>query len=127
MQSEEEHFVEIILDDVGDRLVTNVISLITEHTNFGWGFKDKEEEELKNLLYTYNVLDKFNHEIFGQKVQIQNQMMNQVPNISFCNFDKVKTIKHMLDKFVNEVDGLGLKIVNSNPKNIPTRYRLFPQ
>ena len=43
-------------------------------------------------------------------------MMNQVPNISFCNIDKVKTIKHMLDKFVNEVDGLGLKIVNSNPK-----------
>ena len=43
-------------------------------------------------------------------------MMNQVPNISFYNFDKVKTIKHMLDKFVNEVDGLGLKIVNSNPK-----------
>ena len=43
-------------------------------------------------------------------------MMNQVPSISFCNFDKVKTIKHMLDKFVNEVDGLGLKIVNSNPK-----------
>ena len=43
-------------------------------------------------------------------------MMNQVPSISFYNFDKVKTIKHMLDKFVNEVDGLGLKIVNSNPK-----------
>ena len=43
-------------------------------------------------------------------------MMNQVPNISFYNFDKVKTIKHMLDKFVNEVDGLGLKIGNSNPK-----------
>ena len=63
------------------------------------------------------MLDKFNYEIFGQKVQIQNQMMNQVPSISFCNFDKVKTIKHMLDKFVNEVDGLGLKIVNSNPQD----------
>ncbi|XP_050258071.1 putative disease resistance RPP13-like protein 1 isoform X1 [Quercus robur] len=43
-------------------------------------------------------------------------MMNQVPSYSFCKFDKVKTIKHTLDKFVNEIDGLGLKIVNSNPK-----------
>ena len=73
--------------------------------------------ELRDVVYDVdNVLDKFNYEIFGQKVQIQNQMMNQVPSISFYNFDKVKTIKHMLDKFVNEVDGIGLKIVNSNPK-----------
>ena len=73
--------------------------------------------ELRDVVYDVdNVLDKFNYEIFGQKVQIQNQMMNQVPSISFYNFDKVKTIKHMLDKFVNEVNGIGLKIVNSNPK-----------
>ena len=73
--------------------------------------------ELRDVVYDVdNVLDKFNYEIFGQKVHIQNQMMNQVPSISFYNFDKVKTIKHMLDKFVNEVNGIGLKIVNSNPK-----------
>ena len=50
LQTEEEYIVEIILDDVVDRLVTNVISLVTKHSNFGRGFKDKEE--LKNLFYT---------------------------------------------------------------------------
>ncbi|XP_030958659.1 putative disease resistance protein RGA1 [Quercus lobata] len=144
----EEEF-EIILDDIVDGLVTNVISLVTEHTNFDWDFKDKEElknllgtlckihvmlpdaqerqvsdesvkiwlTELKDVVYDVdNVLDKFKYKIVGQKVHIQNQMMNQVPSISFSNFDEVKTTKHMLDKFVNDVDGLGLKIVDSKPK-----------
>ena len=39
-----------------------------------------------------NVLDKFSYESFLQKVQIQNQMMDQVCNFSLCNLDKVKTI-----------------------------------
>lgn len=45
-----------------------------------------------------NVLDKFSYEIFGQKIQIQNQMMYQVPRFPFYNFDEVKTIKQKLDK-----------------------------
>ena len=53
----------------------------------------------KLLVYDVdNVLDKFSYEIFGQKIQIQNQMMNQVPRFPFCNFDEVKTIKQKLDK-----------------------------
>ena len=42
--------VEIILDDVVERLVANVISIATENINFEWGFKDKGK--LKDLVYT---------------------------------------------------------------------------
>nr|XP_023876799.1 disease resistance protein RGA2-like [Quercus suber] len=136
-QSKEEYIVEIFLDDVVDRLVANVFSFTTEHS---------KNKELKNLLYTLckihvmlydaqkrqvsdesvriwltelkdvvyevdNALDKFSYDTF-----LKYQMMNQVPSISLCNFDKVKTINHALDNIVNEVDRLGLKIVNSNPK-----------
>ena len=143
MQNEEECMVEIILDDVVERLFANVISITAENIHFEWGFKDKGElkdllyrlckihivlhdaqkrqvsdnsvrnwlTELRDVLYDAdNVLDKFSYEIFRQKIQIQDQMMNQVP------FDEVKTIKQKLDKCVNEVEGLCLKIVNSNPK-----------
>ncbi|KAK4566206.1 hypothetical protein RGQ29_002437 [Quercus rubra] len=68
--------------------------------------------ELKDIVYEVdNVLDKFSYDTF-----LKYQMMNQVPIFSLCNFDEVKTVKHALDNVVNEVDGLGLKIVNSNPK-----------
>ena len=127
MQGKEEYIVEIFLDDIVDRLVANVFSLTTEHT------EHSKNKELKNLLYMLckihvmlydaqkrqvsdesvriwltelkdivfevdNVLDKFSYEIFGQKIQIQNQMMYQVPRFPFCNFDEVKTIKQKLDK-----------------------------
>ena len=140
MQGKEEYIVEIFLDDIVDRLVANVFSLTTEHT------EHSKNKELKNLLYMLckihvmlydaqkrqvsdesvriwltelkdivfevdNVLDKFSYNTF-----LKYQMMNQVPIFSLCNFDEVKTVKHALDNVVNEVDGLGLKIVNSNPK-----------
>ncbi|KAL4631819.1 hypothetical protein ACB092_04G005100 [Castanea dentata] len=65
-----------------------------------------------------NVLDKFSYESFLQKVQIQNQMVDQVCNISLCNLDKVKTIKQLLDKILKDVADFGLRIelVNSIPK-----------
>ena len=40
LQNEEEYTVEIILNDVVERLVTNVISIAIENINFEWGFKD---------------------------------------------------------------------------------------
>ena len=68
--------------------------------------------KLKDVVYEVdNVLDKFSYDTF-----LKYQMMNQVPSFSLCNFGKVMTVKHALDNIVNEVDGLGLKIVNSNPK-----------
>ena len=114
------NMVEIILDDVVERLVANVISIATKNINFEWGFKEKRDNsvriwliELRDVVSDVdNVLDKFRYDIFGQKIQIQNQMKNQVPSISFWNFDEVKTIKQKLDKYVNEVKGLCLKIVN---------------
>ena len=98
--------VEIILDDVVERLVANVISIATKNINFEWGFKEKRDNsvriwliELRDVVSDVdNVLDKFHYEIFGQKIQIQNQMMNQVPRFPLCNFDEVKTIKQKLDK-----------------------------
>ena len=51
LQNEEEYMVEIILDDVVERLVANVISIATENINFEWGFKDKGGG-LKDLVYT---------------------------------------------------------------------------
>ncbi|KAK9997675.1 hypothetical protein SO802_022361 [Lithocarpus litseifolius] len=72
--------------------------------------------DLRDVAYDAdNVLDEFSYEIFRKKVQIQNQRMDQVCSFSFCNLDKVKTIKLSLDKIVNDVVGFGLrmKLVNS--------------
>ena len=76
-------------------------------------------KELRDVAYNVdNVLDEFSYESSWQKVQIQNQMMNQVCSFTFCIPDKVKSIKQLLDKFVNDVAGFGLRIelVNSIPK-----------
>ena len=54
--------------------------------------------------------DEFDYEIIRQKVQLQSQMIDQVCSFSFCNHNKVKTIKQSLDKLVNDVAGFGLGI-----------------
>ena len=72
--------------------------------------------DLRDVAYDAdNVLDEFSYENFRNKVWIQNQRMDQVCSFSFCNLDKVKTIKLLLDKIVNDVVGFGLrmKLVNS--------------
>ena len=72
--------------------------------------------DLRDVAYDAdNVLDEFSYENFRNKVWIQNQRMDQVCSFSFCNLDKVKTIKLSLDKIVNDVVGFGLrmKLVNS--------------
>ena len=114
MQGKEEYIVEIFLDDIVDRLVANVFSLTTEHT------EHSKNKELKNLLYMLckihvmlydaqkrqvsdesvriwltelkdivfevdNVLDKFSYDTF-----LKYQMMNQVPIFSLCNFDELR-------------------------------------
>ncbi|KAL4631815.1 hypothetical protein ACB092_04G004700 [Castanea dentata] len=129
-----------------DRLIANVSSLATEHINFELSFKvdlletlfkirfvlgDAQKRqssdesmgiwltELRNVAYDAdNVLDKFCYESFWQKVRIQNQMMDHVCNFSLCNFDKLKTIKQLLDTIVNDVanSGLRMELVNSIPK-----------
>ena len=45
-------------------------------------------------------------------------MMYQVRNFLYYNLDKVKTIKKLLDKIVNDVadSGLRMELVNSIPK-----------
>ena len=113
-----------------DRLVANVFSLTTEHT------EHSKNKELKNLLYMLckihvMLYDAQKRQVSDESVRIWltklkdivyevdnvlDKLMNQVPIFSLCNFDEVKTVKHALDNVVNEVDGLGLKIVNSNPK-----------
>ncbi|KAK7844588.1 putative thiol methyltransferase 2 [Quercus suber] len=135
-QRKEEYMAEIVLDDVVDRLVTKAFSLATEHIIFKWGFKEELKNlldtlykikvvlhqkrrvndesvgiwlmELRNVAYEVdNVLDEFDYEIIWQKVQLQNQMIDQVCSFSFCSHDKVKTIKQSLDKLVNDVAGFG--------------------
>ena len=133
---------EIILNDVVDRL----IALATEHINFELSFKvdlletlfkikfmlgDAQKRQssdesmriwlmnLRDVAYDAdNVLDKFSYESFWQKVQIQNQMMDQVCNFSLCTLDEVKLTKQSLDKIVNDVadSGLRMELVNSIPK-----------
>ena len=74
--------------------------------------------ELRNVAYDAdNVLDEFNYESFWQ-VWIQNQMMDQVHYFSLYNLDKVKTIKQLLYKIVNDVadSGLRMELVSSIPK-----------
>nr|POF25811.1 putative thiol methyltransferase 1 [Quercus suber] len=138
-QRNEEYMAEIVLDDVVDGLVTKAFSLATEHIIFKWGFKEEFKNlldtlykikvvlhqkrqvndesvgiwlmELRNVAYEVdNVLDEFDYEIIWQKVQFQNQMIDQVRSFSFCSHDKVKTIKQSLDKLVNDVAGFGLRI-----------------
>ena len=93
--------VEIILDDVVDRLITNVISLVTEHTNFEWGFNDKEE--LKNLLYTLCKI----HVVLNdaQKRQVSDKSMRiWLTKLT----DVVYDVDNVLDKFSYEI--LGQKV-----------------
>ncbi|KAL4631809.1 hypothetical protein ACB092_04G004200 [Castanea dentata] len=144
--TQEEYRAEIILNDVVDRLIANVSSLATEHINFELSFKvdlletlfkirfvlgDAQKRqssdesmgiwltELRNVAYDAdNVLDKFSYESFWRKLQIQNQMMDQVCNFSLCTLDEVKFMKQSLDKIVNDVadSGLRMEMVNSIPK-----------
>ena len=132
---------EIVLNDVVERLIANAFSLIaTENIGFELSFK----VELKNLLETLfkikflldnaqkrqssdesvrnwlmdlrdvaydadNVLDEF-----LQEVQTQNLMLDQVRSFSFCNPDKVKIIKQLLDKIVHDATGFGLRMESVN-------------
>ncbi|KAK9997667.1 hypothetical protein SO802_022353 [Lithocarpus litseifolius] len=79
-------------------------------------------KDLRDVAYDAdNVLDEFSYESFWQEVHTQNLMVDQVRSFSFCNPDKVKTIKQLLDKIdkiVHDVVGFGLRteLVNSNPK-----------
>ncbi|KAK4566161.1 hypothetical protein RGQ29_002397 [Quercus rubra] len=78
--------------------------------------------ELRDVVYDAdNVLDEFSYERFLQEVQTQNLTVDRVCRISFCNPDKVKTIKHLLDKIdkiVHDAVGFGhrMELVNSIPK-----------
>ena len=65
-----------------------------------------------------NVLEEISYESFWRKVHAQNQMVDQVHSFSFCNPDKVKTIKQLLDKIVHDVASFGfrMELVNSIPK-----------
>ncbi|KAK4566083.1 hypothetical protein RGQ29_002323 [Quercus rubra] len=137
-QRNEEYMAEIVLNDVVDRLVTKAFSLATENIIFKWGFKEELKNlldtlykikvvlhqkrqvsdesvgiwlmKLRNVAYEVdNVLDEFDYEIIWQKVQLQNQMIDQVRSFSFCSHDKVKTIKQSLDELVNDIAGFGLR------------------
>ncbi|XP_023899170.1 putative disease resistance protein RGA3 isoform X1 [Quercus suber] len=137
-QSEEEYMAEIVLNNVVDRLVTKAFSLAIKDNDFKWGFEEELKNisdtlfkikvvlhqkrqvsdkpvriwlmELRNVAYEVdNVLDEFNNEIIQQKVLLQNQMIDQVRSFSFCNHNKIKTIKQSLDKLVNGVAGFGLR------------------
>ena len=128
---------EIVLNNV-DRLVTKAFSLATENIIFKWGFKEELKNlldtlykikvvlhqkrqvsdesvgiwlmKLRNVAYGVdNVLDEFDYEIIWQKVQLQNQMIDQVRSFSFCSHNKVKTIKKSLDELVNDIAGFGLR------------------
>ena len=65
--------------------------------------------ELRDRVYDADdVLDTLCYE-FSFKVQVHNQNMDKV-NFKLCNLEEVKTIKQSLDKMVNSVAGLGLKV-----------------
>uniref|UniRef100_A0A7N2LT72 Uncharacterized protein n=1 Tax=Quercus lobata TaxID=97700 RepID=A0A7N2LT72_QUELO len=131
--------VEIVLNDVVERLIANAFSLIaTENIGFESSFK----VELKNLLETlfkvkfllddaqkkqssdesvriwlmklrdvaYDADNVLDYESFWQEVQTQNLMVDQVRSFSFFNLDKVKTIRQLLDKIVHDVAGFGLRM-----------------
>ena len=75
--------------------------------------------DLRDVAYDAdNMLDEFSYESFWQEVQTQNLMVDQVRSFSFCNPDKVKNIKQLLDKIVHDVAGFGLRmeLVNSDPE-----------
>ncbi|KAK9997718.1 hypothetical protein SO802_022404 [Lithocarpus litseifolius] len=135
-QGEEEYRAEIILNDVMDRLIANVSSLAIGHikvdlleTLFTFKFvlgdaqKRQSSDEsmriwlmnLRDVAYDAdNVLDKFIYESLWQKAQFQNQgckcNLDNVCNFSLCNLDKVKTIKQLLDKILNDVADSGLRM-----------------
>ncbi|KAF3944272.1 hypothetical protein CMV_029242 [Castanea mollissima] len=84
--------------------------------------------KLRDVAYDAdNVLDEYSYKSFWQEVQTQNLMVDQVRSFSFCNPDKVKTIKQLLDKIVHDVAGFGLRIelVNSIP-NISLDMNIDP-
>ena len=130
---------ELVLNDVVDRLVTKAFSLTTKDIISKWGFKEELKDlfdtlynikvvlhqkrqvsdvsvmnwlmGLRNVSYEIdNVLDKFNYEIIQQKVQLQNQMIDQGHRFSSYYHDKIKTIKQSLDNLVNDVVGFGLRM-----------------
>ena len=73
--------------------------------------------ELRDVAYDAdNVLDKCYGSFWG-KVQIQNQMMDQVSKFSLCTLN-LKAIKQSLDKIVSDAADIGLRMemVNSIPK-----------
>ncbi|KAF3947412.1 hypothetical protein CMV_026450 [Castanea mollissima] len=84
--------------------------------------------KLRDVAYDAdNVLDEFSYESFWQEVQTKNLMVDQVRSFSFCNPDKVKTIKQLFDKIVHDVAGFGLRmeLVNSIP-NISSDMNIDP-
>ncbi|KAL4631901.1 hypothetical protein ACB092_04G012100 [Castanea dentata] len=84
--------------------------------------------KLRDVAYDAdNVLDEFSYESFWQEVQTKNLMVDQVRSFSFCNPDKVKTIKQLFDKIVHYVAGFGLRmeLVNSIP-NISSDMNIDP-
>ncbi|XP_030970562.1 disease resistance protein RGA2-like [Quercus lobata] len=138
-KDKEGYMVEIVLNDVVERLIANAFSLIaTENIGFESSFK----VELKNLLETlfkvkfllddaqkkqssdesvriwlmklrdvaYDADNVLDYESFWQEVQTQNLMVDQVRSFSFFNLDKVKTIRQLLDKIVHDVAGFGLRM-----------------
>ena len=84
--------------------------------------------KLRDVAYDVdNELDEFSYESFWQEVQTQNLMVDQVRSFSFCNPNKVMTIKQLLDNIVHDVAGFGLKmeLVNSIP-NISSDMNIDP-
>ncbi|XP_075661639.1 putative disease resistance protein RGA4 [Castanea sativa] len=130
-KGKEEYMAEIVLNDVVDRLIANAFSL---HANDAQKRQSSDESvriwlmKLRDVAYDAdNVLDEYSYESFWQEVQTQNLMVDQVRSFSFCNPDKVKTIKQLLDKIVHDVAGFGLRIelVNSIP-NISLDMNIDP-
>ncbi|XP_050255689.1 putative disease resistance protein RGA3 [Quercus robur] len=156
-KGKEEYMAEVVLNDVVDRLIANAFSLhASEYIGFESSFKaelknlletlfkikfllddaqkrqssDKSVRnwlmDLRDVAYDAdNVLDEFSY--FWQEVQTQNLMVDQVRSFSFCNPDKVKTIKQLLDKIVHDVAGFGLRmeLLNSIP-NISLDMNIDP-
>ncbi|KAF3945873.1 hypothetical protein CMV_027798 [Castanea mollissima] len=130
-KGKEEYMAEIVLNDVVDRLIANALSL---HANDAQKRQSSDESvriwlmKLRDVAYDAdNVLDEFSYESFWQEVQTKNLMVDQVRSFSFCNPDKVKTIKQLFDKIVHDVAGFGLRmeLVNSIP-NISSDMNIDP-
>ena len=97
--------VEIILDDVVERLVANVISIATENINFEWGFKDKGGG-LKDLVYTLCKIHIVLHD--AQKRQVSdNSVRIQLTELR----DVVSNVDNVLDKSSYEIFGQKIQIL----------------